>query len=111
MNLKRIFRGPLFWILLITVTVLVVVEFAGSAAGSREIRTATMVTYLDDAKVKEVTFVEGDKEIQATLKNGTEVRSKWLGDQGSRLVEQSEKAVAAKKLKTFDVKVPKQNAF
>jgi cell division protease FtsH len=111
MNLKRIFRGPLFWILLITVTVLVVVEFAGSAAGSREIRTATMVTYLDDAKVKEVTFVEGDQEIQATLKNGTEVRSKWLGDQGSRLVEQSEKAVAAKKLKTFDVKVPKQNAF
>jgi len=111
MNLKRIFRGPLFWILLITVTVLVVVEFAGSAAGSREIRTATMVTYLDDAKVKEVTFVEGDQEIQATLKNGTEVRSKWLGEQGSRLVEQAEKAVADKKLKTFDVKVPKQNAF
>ena len=111
MNLKRILRGPLFWILLITVTVLVVVQFAGSAAGSREIRTATMVTYLDDAKVKEVTFVEGDQEIQATLKNGTEVRSKWLGDQGSRLVEQAEKAVADKKLKTFDVKVPKQNAF
>jgi cell division protease FtsH len=111
MNLKRIFRGPIFWILIITVTVLVVVEFAGSAAGSREIRTATMVTYLDDAKVKEVTFVEGDQEIQATLKNGTEVRSKWLGDQGSRLVEQAEKAVADKKLKTFDVKVPKQNAF
>ena len=111
MNLKRIFRGPFFWILLITVTVLVVVEFAGSAAGSREIRTATMVTYLDDGKVKEVTFREGDQEIQATLKNGTEVRSKWLGDQGSRLVEQAEKAVEAKKLKTFDVEVPKQNAF
>ena len=111
MNLKRIFRGPLFWIMIITVTVLVVVQFAGSAAGSREIRTATMVTYLDDAKVKEVTFVEGDQEIQATLKNGTEVRSKWLGEQGSRLVEQAEKAVADKKLKTFDVKVPKQNAF
>ena len=111
MNLKRILRGPFFWILLITVTVLIVVEFAGSTAGSREIRTATMVTYLDDGKVKEVTFVEGDQEIQATLKNGTEVRSKWLGDQGSRLVEQAENAVADKKLKTFDVKVPKQNAF
>jgi cell division protease FtsH len=111
MNLKRILRGPLFWILLITVTVLVVVEVAGSAAGSREIRTATMVTYLEDGKVKEVTFVEGDQEIQATLKNGTEVRSKWLGEQGARLVEQAEKSVADKKLKTFDVKVPKQNAF
>ncbi|MFL6090615.1 MAG: ATP-dependent zinc metalloprotease FtsH [Aeromicrobium sp.] len=111
MNLKRILRGPLFWILLITVAVLVVVEFAGSASGSREIRTATMVTYLHDDKVKDVTFVEGDQEIQATLKDGTKVRSKWLGDQGARLVEEAEKAVAAKKLKTFDVKVPKQNAF
>src|SRR5687767_11538296 len=98
MNLKRILRGPLFWILIITVAVLVVVEFAGSASGSREIRTATMVAYLEDNKVKEVTFVEGDQEIQATLKDGTKVRSKWLGEQGSRLVEQAEKAVAAKKL-------------
>ena len=57
MNLKRILRGPFFWILLITVTVLVVVEFAGSTAGSREIRTATMVTYLDDGKVKELVIV------------------------------------------------------
>jgi cell division protease FtsH len=111
MNLKRFLRGPFFWILLITLVVLAVVEFAGSASGSREIRTATMVTYLDHNKVKDVTFVEGDQEIQATLKDGTKVRSKWLGDQGSRLVEQAEEAVADKKLKTFDVKVPKQNAF
>ena len=111
MNLKRFFRGPFFWILLITLVVLAVVQFAGSASGSREIRTATMVTYLDHNKVKDVTFVEGDQEIQATLKNGTEVRAKWLGAQGARLVEQAEKAVADKKLKTFDVKVPKQNLF
>jgi cell division protease FtsH len=111
MKLKRLFRGPAIWILIITLAVLAVVEFAGSARGSQEIRTATMVTYLQEHKVKEVTFVEGDQEIQATLKDGKEVRSKWLGDQGTRLVEEAEQAVAKKQLKTFDVKVPKQNAF
>ena len=60
MNLKRFLRGPFFWILLITLVVLAVVQFAGSASGSREIRTGTMVTYLEDYKVKDVTFVEGD---------------------------------------------------
>src|SRR5690349_4726569 len=108
MKLKRLFRGPALWILLITLAVVAVVEFSGSARGSQEIRTATMVTYLQDHKVKDVTFVEGD---QATLKDGKKVRSKWLGEQGTRLVEQAEQAVAQKKLKTFDVKVPKQNAF
>ncbi|HSI27331.1 MAG TPA: ATP-dependent zinc metalloprotease FtsH [Aeromicrobium sp.] len=111
MKLKRLFRGPALWILLITLAVVAVVEFSGSTRGSQEIRTATMVTYLQDHKVKDVTFVEGDKEIQATLKDGKKVRSKWLGEQGTRLVEQAEQAVAQKKLKTFDVKVPKQNAF
>jgi cell division protease FtsH len=111
MKLKRLFRGPALWILLITLAVVAVVEFSGSTRGSQEIRTATMVTYLQDHKVKDVTFVEGDQEIQATLRDGKKVRSKWLGDQGTRLVEQAEQAVAQKKLKTFDVKVPKQNAF
>ena len=51
MNLKRILRGPFFWILLITVTVLIVVEFAGSTAGSREIRTAGDLQRIFGARV------------------------------------------------------------
>src|SRR5690349_24717029 len=93
MKSKRLFRGPALWILLITIVVVAVVEFSGSARGSQEIRTATMVTYLQDHKVKDVTFVEGDQEIQATLKDGKKVRSKWLGEQGTRLVEQAEQEI------------------
>ncbi len=111
MNFKRLFRGPLLWIIVITIVVITVVQLSGPASGHREIRTATMVTYLDAGKVKDVKFVEGDQEIQATLTDGKKVRSKWLGDQGSRLVVEAEKAVADKKLKTFDVEVPKENAF
>jgi cell division protease FtsH len=107
---KRLFRGPWLWIVIIAAIVIGVLLTSGSD-GSREIRTATMVTYLQDDKIKDVTFVDGDQEIRATLKDGKKVRAKWLGDQGPRLVEQAEKKVAEGKLKTFDVEVPKQSAL
>ena len=111
MNAKRLFRGPFALIFAITLVVIVVIQLSGSSGGFQEIRTATMVTYIDNAKVKDITFVEGDQEIRATLTDGKKVRAKWLGDQGSRLVEQAETAVADKKIKTFDVEVPKQSAL
>ncbi|MFZ0140162.1 MAG: ATP-dependent metallopeptidase FtsH/Yme1/Tma family protein, partial [Aeromicrobium sp.] len=111
MNAKRLFRGPFALIFAISLVVIVVLQLSSSSGGYQEIRTATMVTYLESAKIKDVTFVEGDQEIRATLKDGKKVRAKWLGTQGARLVEQAEGAVADKKIKTFDVEVPKNSVF
>ncbi len=106
MNFKRLFKGPLPWIILITVIVFAVLGFSNSADGFNEVKTATMVSYLDDNKVKDVTFVEGDQEVRATLKDGKKVKAKWLGDQGFGLVEKAQAAVTDKTLKTYNVEVP-----
>lgn len=108
MNPKRIFRGPYIWIALITLAVILAIQLSGSAGGFSEVRTSTMVTYLQDDKVKEVTFKEGDQEIQATLENGKKVRANWIGSQGADLADAAQKAVDDKKLKTYNVEVPKQ---
>jgi cell division protease FtsH len=109
MNAKRLFRGPWVWIVLILVLVVVTLQFSGRADGYKEVRTATMVQYLNDDKISEMTFDQGDQSIQATLDDGTKVRTKFLLEQGDRLVERAEAEVADKKLKTFDVKVPTSN--
>ena len=109
MNFKRLLKGPWLWIALITIVVITIVSFSSSADGFKQIKTATMVTYLDTGKVKDVKFVDGDQQIQATLNDDTKVKAEYLGDQGARLVQQAEAAVADKKLKTFDVEVPKTN--
>jgi cell division protease FtsH len=109
MNFKRLFKGPWPWVIAITVIVLLVLQFSSSADGYKEIKTATMVSYLEDGKVKDVTFVDGDQEIRATLNGGDKVKASYLGDQGNRLVEQAEQAVDDKKLKTFNVEVPTQS--
>jgi cell division protease FtsH len=111
MNFQRLFKGPWLWIVLIVILVISVVSVSSSADGYKQINTATMVNYLESGKVKDVTFIEGDQVIQATLTDDKKVKAKFLGDQGARLVEQAEQAVADKKLKTFDVEVPKTNAF
>ncbi|MBC7631421.1 ATP-dependent zinc metalloprotease FtsH [Aeromicrobium sp.] len=109
MNFKRLFKGPWVWIALIAIVVITIVQFSSSTGGYKEVKTATMVTYLDSGKVKDITFVEGDQEIQATLTDNQKVRATWLGEQGFQLEQQAERAVVDKKLKTFDVKVPKSN--
>lgn len=109
MNFKRLFKGPWVWIALITIVVITIVSVSSSADGYKQIKTATMVTYLDTGKVAEVKFVDGDQQIQATLNDGTQVKAKYLGDQGARLVQQAETQVADKKLKSFDVEVPRTN--
>ncbi|MBP2389482.1 cell division protease FtsH [Aeromicrobium fastidiosum] len=109
MNFKRLFKGPWIWIALITVVVISIISVSSNADGFKQIKTATMVGYLDAGKVKDVKFVDGDQQIRATLNDGTKVKAEYLGDQGARLVQQAETAVADKKLKTFDVEVPKQS--
>jgi cell division protease FtsH len=109
MNFQRLFKGPWLWIVLIVIVVITVLSRFSAADGYEQINTATMVNYLEDGKVRDVTFIEGDQVIQATLKNDKQVKAKFLGDQGARLVEQAEQAVDDKALKTFDVEVPQQS--
>lgn len=106
MNAKRLFKGPWFWIILSAIAVVVVLQLVTPSGGFREVKTATMVSYLEDGKVEDVTFIEGDQQIEATLDGGEKVRAHWLGDQGSRLVEAAQKSVADKTLKSYDVEVP-----
>ncbi|MDX6231241.1 MAG: cell division protease FtsH, partial [Nocardioidaceae bacterium] len=94
MNLKRLFKGPWLWIIVITVVVIAIVTLTSNADGYKYVKTATMVSYLEDGKVRDVTFVDGDQQIQATLEDGKKVKANYLGDQGVRLVEQAEKAHA-----------------
>jgi cell division protease FtsH len=111
MNLKKIVRGPWLWIAVIAIVVLTVINLSSGADGYKEVKTATMVGYLDQGKVSEVTFVDGDQAIRATLDDDTQVKSKFLLGQGETLVADAEQLVADKKLKSFDVEVASGTTF
>jgi len=67
---KRVFRGPWIWIVVAVLAVLLALEFLAPGGGYDEVSTSRMSQYIADGEVKEITFIDGDQTIEATLDSG-----------------------------------------
>ncbi len=106
MDVKRIFRGPWLWIVVAVVGVLVALQYLAPNGGYDQIDTSKMVSYIKDGSVKDITFVDGDQEIQATLDNGQKVSSNWVAGQQQSIIAAAQKQVDAGKIETSNSKNP-----
>jgi cell division protease FtsH len=70
-SVKRVFRGPWVWIVVAVLAVLLALEFLAPGGGYDEVSTSQMSKYISDGDVKEITFIDGDQTIEATLDSGT----------------------------------------
>ncbi len=111
MDVKRIVKGPWLWIVLGVFVVLGILQYVSSSSGAEEVETSTMVQHIDDNEIDTITFVEGDQEIIATLDDGTEVRSKWLGRQSQDLLDQVKDQYDAGDVEEFNVEVPQSSVL
>ncbi|WP_226346473.1 ATP-dependent zinc metalloprotease FtsH [Agilicoccus flavus] len=99
MKAKRIIRQPLLWAVVLIVTLLVALQFTGSS-DYQKVDTSQAVKLIDEGKVKEATFVDGDRvnlELTAAqdvgeVKNASKVYALYVPERGSSLVQ----AVSAK---------------
>ncbi|MGN6197606.1 ATP-dependent zinc metalloprotease FtsH [Humibacter sp.] len=91
MNLKKIFRGPILWIVLA-----VVIVWIGSSLitmnGYKSVTTEHGLELLKDGKVSEATIVDTDQRVDMTLKkadgnNGTAVQFYYVAPRGAAVVD------------------------
>jgi cell division protease FtsH len=81
---KRLFKGPWLWIVVAVVGVLIALQFLAPSGAGDEISASKMNEYIAKGEVKEITFVDGDQQIKATLDDdverdgGREVSTKWI---------------------------------
>ena len=59
MDVKRIFRGPWFWIVIAVVGVLVALQYLAPNGGYDEIDTSEMSQHIEDGDIKDITFIDG----------------------------------------------------
>ncbi|MFX4274073.1 ATP-dependent zinc metalloprotease FtsH [Propionibacteriaceae bacterium Y1685] len=114
MNLKRILRGPILWILLGIVAIGILVEFAGSADGYSEEPTSTVVGLINgNQKLTEVQLIDGEQEIRVEVadENKTKYKAVWVGNQSDELIKRLDQRVADKTLDKYVGSNPQPGFF
>lgn len=113
MDVKRFFRGPIFWILMAFVGVLVIGQLLTGSTGYKTEPTGKVVQMISQAtsssekSIKTVTLIDPDQEIRIEKTDGTKVRAHWVDGQANALGGELQKLFTDGKIEKYDVENPK----
>jgi len=68
MDVKRYFRGPVVWVLLVIVAVLLVTSISSATGGFKKVDTSLAVAQIESGNVKTAKLVDRDQRIELELK-------------------------------------------
>jgi cell division protease FtsH len=96
MDVKRIFRGPVIWVVLVVLAVLAVMNIMSSGNGYTSVDTSKIITQVQAGQVQSAQLNTGSSQtIQVTLTNGTKEQATYLNDQqGNQLATDLDQAGA-----------------
>jgi cell division protease FtsH len=110
MDVKRYFRGPLLWILLLCLGAVLVMWTVNPGRSYDKTDTSRVVTAIDQGRVQSAKIIDKDQRIELTLKDGSRQQSSWVNGQGLRLQDQLQRQANAGNLPGgYTVEVPKQS--
>ena len=117
MDVKRILRGPWAWIFIAVLTVLILFQFVASSGGADEIDTSEMYDHIVSGRVAEITFVDGEQQMRATLdpeegeSEGQEVVASWVQGQQRELLLAAQAGVESGDIERSNSENPQPNTF
>ena len=107
---KRSLRGPLLWILIGTMILLVGSNLVASATGPTRIDTAEAISLIRSSQVTSAVIVDVEQRLELTLKDGKKAVTDFVTGQGLELQKELQEQVDTGRLSDgYTVKVPKQN--
>ncbi|GAA3801756.1 ATP-dependent zinc metalloprotease FtsH [Streptomyces coacervatus] len=117
--MKRYFRGPVMWIVLAVLAVVVLMQVVGSSGGYKTVDTGQVVAAINDNKVESAKLTTGDEQtIKVQLKNGekvegsSKIQASYIGDQGVGLANTLQTKFQDKQIPDgYTVSPSKQNPF
>lgn len=119
MDVKRYFRGPVMWIVLAVLAVVVLMQVVGSSGGYKTVDTGQVVQAINQNKVESAKLTTGDDQvIKVQLKDGVKVegsskiQASYIGDQGVNLANTLQDKFQNKQIPDgYTVSPSKQNPF
>jgi cell division protease FtsH len=73
MDLKRLFRGPVVWVLLAVLAVFVLTSVVKGNGGYHHVKTSQVVAAIEGGQVDKAVLKDKEQQIQLTLKKGSEI--------------------------------------
>jgi cell division protease FtsH len=111
---KRFVRSPWLWIVVAVLGVLFALQYLAPSGGYDEVTSGSMDSYINAGQVKEITLVDGDQTVKATLDDnvrpeGNQVTSHWLDGTQPQLENEIKAQITKGDLdpSKFDVKISK----
>ena len=98
--MKRIFKGPWLWSLLAVIGVLLALQYFASSEEYDEVTTSELNAFISDGDVDEITFIDGEQRIEATLdddvdrEGGLKVMAYWIDGQQEGIVKAADAQIA-----------------
>ncbi|MGH8969224.1 MAG: ATP-dependent zinc metalloprotease FtsH [Actinomycetes bacterium] len=80
MDVKRYFRGPFFWVVLVIMLVLLAAQVSSAAGGFKKVDTNVAIDQIENGNVAEAKIVDRDQRLELTLKDKLEDTDKIQTD-------------------------------
>ncbi|GEJ99183.1 ATP-dependent zinc metalloprotease FtsH [Streptomyces sp. 1-11] len=119
MDVKRYFRGPVMWIVLAVLAVVVLMQVVGSSGGYKTVDTGQVVAAINDNRVQSAKLTTGDEQtVKVELKDGqkvdgsSKIQASYIGDQGVTIASTLQSKYQDKQIPDgYTVSPSKQNPF
>ena len=109
MDVKRFLRGPIFWILIATLLLLIGSSLVSDVTGPRQVDTSEVVSAIDKGEIKDALLVDVDQRIEVEYNDGSKKFAEYIDGQGVDLQRQLQTRVDEGTLASYNVKVPRQS--
>ena len=113
-RLRKLMRGPLFWIVLALILVVALGRISGSGAAYTTVDTSTVLAEISQNKVESALVIDKDQKIQIILKSGESVNgathlvASYVANEEQQITEL---LTSNPPTKAWNVKVPTTSFF
>ncbi len=104
--MRRYFRGPVFWVVIVVLAVLVGAQLLSASGGYQKKTTSEVIADIQNGNVKSATNIGTDQTIQLVLNNGDKVQAQYVEQNGRTIADE----LLAKKV-PFDDQIPQQSIW
>ncbi|NGN65148.1 ATP-dependent zinc metalloprotease FtsH [Streptomyces sp. A7024] len=119
MDVKRYFRGPVMWIVLAVLAVVLLIELVGSSEGYKSVDTGKVVQAITEKKIKSAELTTGnDQTVKIQLKGdgkidgSNKVKANYIDEQGVEIAKQLQGSFDRGEIADgYSVKPTKDNPF